>query len=174
MLHALPLPMPRSADETIATNKRALHDYEVIETLEAGIRLLGSEVKAIRKGHVNLRGSYVVPRRVSVPKTKRRAVTVVDVLHVVNMQVNSYGPAGPLAHDPLRARELLLSRKETDHLLVALQEKGRTAVPLDLHVAHGLLKLKIALVRGKQLHDKRRVLREREVKRTIERAVRTR
>lgn len=166
--------MPRATDSVLAVNKRALHDYEVIESLEAGIKLLGSEVKAIRKGHVNLRGSFVVPRRVAIPKTKHRPQTIVDVLSIVNMQVNAYGPAGPLAHDPIRARELLLNRKETDRFLGALQVKGQTAVPLDIHLAHGLVKVRIALVRGKQLHDKRRTLKEREVKRTIERAIRTR
>jgi SsrA-binding protein len=159
-------------DSTVTVNKRAFHDYEVLESFEAGLKLVGTEVKAIRQGSVNLRGSYVIAR--SVPtgaKPKRGVAPARTILQVINMQVNAYGPAGPGQHDPHRPRELLLHAKERDRIAGALTEKGQTAVPLDVHFAHGLIKLRVAVVRGKKLHDKRRTLKEREVKRTIQRAM---
>lgn len=173
--------MPRpDSSATIAVNKRAFHDYEILEKIEAGIRLVGTEVKAVRAGAVRLQGSFVQPKRLLVGGSAKRGrkpartPELRDVLHVVNMQIQQYPPAGPNQHDPIRSREILLHRKQHDTLLGKVQEQGLTIVPLDVHLAHGLVKLTIGLGRGKKLHDKRRVMKEREVKRTLDRAVKRR
>ncbi len=152
----------RSTDSTIAVNKRAFHEYEVLEKFEAGLKLVGTEVKALRQGSVHFPGTYVVPRTL---KTG-------PILQLINLHIGPFKPAGPGQHDPLRPRQLLLHAREVAHLIGALQEKGRTAIPLDIHARHGLMKVTIALARGKQLYDKRRTLKERDEKRTVQRALR--
>lgn len=180
-IHFTTNPVPRpDTIATIAVNKRAFHDFEILERVEAGIRLFGTEVKAVRKNLVRLQGSFVQPKRMLVGGSKKRGSKperkpeVRDVLHVVNMQIQQYPPAGLNQHDPIRSRELLLNRKEHDLLLEKVQEQGLTLVPLDVHLTHGLVKLTVGLGRGKKLHDKRRVMKEREVKRTLDRAVKQR
>lgn len=167
---------------TIAVNKKALHDYEVLEKVEAGIKLLGSEVKALRHGTVHFPGSYVVARTPPQRQGARKRPTSlvpgskppVPVLQLINVHIGPYGPAGPGQHLPLRARTLLVRRKEAERIAGALTQKGHTAVPLELHLRHGLVKVTVALVRGKQLHDKRRTMKEREVKRALEQATKRR
>ncbi|MCC6799832.1 MAG: SsrA-binding protein SmpB, partial [Anaerolineae bacterium] len=142
----------------VTTNRKARHDYEILDTLEAGIALMGSEIKSIRAGSVNLRESYVQARD--------------EELWLVNAHIASYEQAGIYGHEPLRPRKLLLHRREIDRLLSRVQEKGLTIIPLTMYLAKGIAKVEIAVARGKKQYDKRESLRERDTQRQIERTLR--
>jgi SsrA-binding protein len=142
----------------VATNRKARHDYEILDTYEAGLVLLGSEIKSIRAGHVNLREGYVQPHN--------------DELWLLNVHIAAYDQAGVFGHDPLRPRKLLLHRKEINRILARVQEKGLTLVPTVMYLAHGIAKVEIALARGKKQYDKREALRKQDSRRQIERALR--
>ncbi len=144
----------------VTTNRKARHDYEILDTLEAGIALMGSEIKSIRAGSVNLRESYVQARD--------------EELWLVNAHIASYEQAGIYGHEPLRPRKLLLHRREIDRLLSRVQEKGLTIIPLTMYLAKGIAKVEIAVARGKKQYDKRESLRERDTQRQIERTLRDR
>jgi len=144
----------------VTTNRKARHDYEILDTLEAGIALMGSEIKSIRAGSVNLRESYVQARD--------------EELWLVNAHIASYEQAGIYGHEPLRPRKLLLHRREIDRLLSRVQEKGLTIIPLTMYLAKGIAKVEIAVARGKKQYDKRESLRERDTQRQIERTLRER
>lgn len=144
----------------VTTNRKARHDYDILDTLEAGIALMGSEIKSIRAGSVNLRESYVQARD--------------DELWLVNAHIASYEQAGIYGHEPLRPRKLLLHRREIDRLLSRVQEKGLTIVPLMMYLTKGIAKVEIAIARGKKQYDKRESLRERDTQRQIERSLRDR
>ncbi len=146
--------------KVISTNRKARHDYELLETFEAGLVLTGSEIKSIRAGRVNLREGYVQPRD--------------DELWLINTHIASYDEAGKFGHDPLRPRKLLLHRREINRLLSTVQEKGLTLIPTQLYLVRGKAKVEIALARGKKQYDKRGTLRERDTQRQIERALRER
>lgn len=136
-------------------NKKALHDYSVLETLEAGIELKGSEVKSIRQGSVSLRDSYAAFER--------------NELFLNNMHIANY-PCSLEKLDPLRKRRLLLHRSQLSKWQRKVEEKGLTIVPLSLYTnERGIIKVNLALVRGKKLFDKRRDIKEKEIKRHIER-----
>jgi SsrA-binding protein len=142
---------------TIATNRRAYHDYFIEETYEAGIALTGSEIKSIRAGRVSLRESYA--------QVKEGEVWLLDC------HIAPYEHAYRGGHNPRRPRKLLLRRREIARLAGKVQRKGYTLVPLRLYLKGKWAKVEIALARGKKLHDKRRAIREREVRREIERAL---
>lgn len=144
----------------VTTNRKARHDYEILDTLEAGIALMGSEIKSIRAGSVNLRESYVQARD--------------EELWLINAHIASYEQAGIYGHEPLRPRKLLLHRREIDRLLSRVQEKGLTIIPLTMYLAKGIAKVEIAVARGKKQYDKRESLRERDTQRQIERTLRDR
>ena len=144
----------------ISTNRKARHDYELLDTIEAGLVLTGSEIKSIRPGHVNLREGYIQPRD--------------GELWLVNTHIASYDQAGRHGHDPLRPRKLLLHRKEIERILARVQEKGLTIVPTLLYLVRGRAKIEIALARGKRQYDKREALRRRDSQRQIERSLRDR
>ncbi|NLX11438.1 MAG: SsrA-binding protein SmpB [Chloroflexi bacterium] len=143
--------------KVIATNRKARHDYELLDSFEAGLVLLGSEIKSIRAGHVNLREGYVSPRD--------------GELWLLNTHIASYDQAGMFGHDPLRPRKLLLHRREIERILARVQEKGLTIVPVSLYLLRGRAKLEIALARGRKQYDKRENMRERESQRQIERSL---
>lgn len=145
---------PRVRD--IAVNRRARHEFHIEETVEAGIVLAGSEVKALREGKANLKDSHARVERGEV--------------WLLNMHISPYGPASRFGHDPLRPRKLLLHRREIDRLGGRVRERGLTLVPLRLYLKDGRVKVELALARGKKLHDKRRAMREREARREIDRA----
>jgi SsrA-binding protein len=146
---------------SVARNKRARHDYHVLETHEAGLVLTGSEVKSLRDGRVNIGDAYGIVKGAEV--------------WLLNMHISPYEQAGHFGHDPVRTRKLLLHRKEIRRLIGAVEREGLTLVPLELYFnARGVAKLTIALGKGKKLHDKRATEREREVSREIARATRTR
>jgi len=144
----------------IATNRKARHDYELLDTFEAGLVLTGSEIKSIRAGHVNLREGYVEVRD--------------GELWLVNTHISSYEQAGRFGHEPLRPRKLLLHRREINRIISRVQEKGLTVIPTTLYLTRGRAKVEIALARGKKLYDKRENLRARDSQRQIERSLRER
>lgn len=146
--------------KVIATNRKARHDFEILDTYEAGLVLTGSEIKSIRAGKVNLREGYVQPRD--------------GEMWLLNTHIASYDQAGLFGHDPLRPRKLLLHRKEIARISSRVQEKGLTVVPLMIYLTRGLAKIEIGLARGKHQYDKRQSLRQQDSKRQIERALRQR
>ena len=144
----------------IAVNRQAYHDYFVERTVEAGIALMGTEIKSIRDGKVNLRGSYAMVRN--------------GELWLENAHIAVYEHGNRYNHDPLRNRKLLLHRKEIEQLEARVATKGLTLVPLKLYLKGGRAKVELGLCRGKKLYDKREAIAERDVKREIERIVRGR
>jgi len=137
-------------------NKKATFDYEILETIEAGIMLAGHEVKAVRAGMASLAGTYVIIRG--------------GELFLVNASITPFQVANtPKSYDPTRARKLLLSRKEINHLEKKLNTAGLTIVPLSWYNKNRHIKLAIALVRGKKKSDKRESLKERDNKREVDR-----
>jgi len=141
----------------IADNRKARHDYHVLETWDAGVALLGTEVKAIREGRVNLRDSY--------------ARVAAGEVWLMNVHISPYSHRGYASHEELRQRKLLLHRHEIRKLVGRVAEKGLTLVPLDLRFDKGRVKVRLALVKGKQLHDKRETIRRREIDRETRAAV---
>ncbi len=146
--------------KTVARNKKALHEYHVIEQLEAGLVLTGPEVKSIRAGKASLAESFA--------RVDGSEVWLHD------MHVSPYDPASHWNTDPVRPRKLLLKSKEIRRLIGATKEKGLTLVPLDLYISRGYVKVSLALVRGKKLYDKREDLKRKDAKREIERVVKNR
>ena len=146
--------------QLIADNRKAFHDYHILETFEAGIALLGTEVKGIREGRANLRDSYA-----RVDKGE---------VWLFNVHINPYTHRGYVDHDPKRKRRLLLHKYEIRKLIGKTVEKGLTLVPTRLYFKNGRVKVAIALARGKEAHDKRETLRRREVDRETRAAVKER
>jgi len=146
--------------KVVARNRKAYHDYTIEDSFEAGIALIGSEIKSIRAGRVNLRDGYA-------------AVENGEVwLH--NVHIAPYDPASRYGHEPRRKRKLLLHKREIARLERRVQEKGYTLVPLRLYLRGNLAKVELALARGKRQYDKRAALAEREAGRRAERAIRER
>jgi SsrA-binding protein len=146
------------AVEQVAVNRRALHEYEVLELFEAGLALMGSEIKSVRQGRVQLREAYARPER--------------GELWLLNAHISQYAPAGPNGHEPTRPRKLLLHKTQIRQLSKAVEEQGLTIVPLRLYLKDGLAKVELALVRGRKRYDKRAVIAKRESQREIARALR--
>ena len=150
-----------SDEETlIADNRKAHFDYHVLETFEAGVQLLGTEVKGIREGKASLRDAYA-----RIDKGE---------VWLFNVHINPYSHRGYVDHDPKRKRKLLLHAQEIRKLIGKTTERGLTLVPLRLYFKRGRVKVAIALVKGKQAHDKRETLRKREVDRETRAAVKER
>lgn len=144
----------------IADNRKALHDYHVLDTWEAGIVLLGSEIKAIREGGVNLRDSY--------------ARLDNGEVWLLNLHISPYSHTDYTGHAERRQRKLLLHREEIRKLTGKVAEKGLTLVPLRMYFKAGRVKVALALAKGKQLHDKRETIRRRDVDRETRAAVKAR
>jgi SsrA-binding protein len=142
----------------VASNRKARHDYEILETLEAGVILTGTEVKSLRSGRAQMRDSFATVRGGSV------------VLHGVH--IPPYEQGSHFNHEPERPRLLLLHRAEIQRLGSKVDQSGLTLVPLRIYFAHGLAKVELALGRGKRKYDKRQVLKEREHAREMQRALR--
>ena len=143
--------------DTIATNRRARFQYHIDETLEAGVVLLGTEVKAIREGDVNLTDSFVRMRG--------------GEAWLVGCHIGPYKAAARENHEPLRERKLLMSRREIERLDSKVRERGHTLVVTQLYFKNGRVKAEVGLARGKKLHDKRQTIKERAVKKDMERAM---
>jgi len=148
------------AQRIIADNRKAYHDYHVLETMEAGVALLGTEVKAIREGRVNLRDSFARIENAEV--------------WLMNVHISPYSHTGYAHHEERRQRKLLLHRHEIRKLTGRVTEKGLTLVPLQMYFKDGRVKVSLALVKGKQAHDKRETIRRREVDRETRAAVKAR
>ena len=148
------------AIKTVATNRKARHNYHILDSVEAGIVLTGSEIKSIRAGKVSLGDAYVRPEK--------------GELWLLNAHIARYDASSYMSHEPTRARKLLLHSKEIKSLTSQTAEKGLTLVPLRLYIKHSLAKLEVAIARGKKLYDKREAITRRETDRALERAVKTR
>ncbi len=147
----------RGGNRSIAQNRKALHDYFIDETLEAGMVLVGSEIKSIRAGHVNLRDSYVLFRN--------------NEAWLIGCHISGYAQASYQDHDPRRERKLLLNRREILRWRVRTEQRGYTVVPIRLYLKDNLAKVEIGLARGKRLYDKRDTMAKRDADRDIERAL---
>lgn len=143
-------------DPVLAENRRARHDYAVLETIECGIALSGTEVKSVRRGGVSLAGSY--------------AAVLGGELWLVGADISAYAFGNRFNHAPKRNRKLLVHAKEVEELRLKSEAKGLTLVPLRLFLKRGRIKLDLGVCRGKALHDKRASLREKAVRRDLERA----
>lgn len=144
-------------EKTLATNRKARHDYFIEKTYEAGIALKGTEVKSIRAGKANLKESYCVIRN--------------NEAFVVGMHISPYKEGNIFNVDPLRDRKLLLNKREILRINQEVMQKGMAVVPLSLYLKNGLIKMEIAIVRGKKLYDKRESIKERDIKRSLERYI---
>lgn len=143
--------------KSITDNRQVRHEYFILDTLEAGLVLSGTEVKSIRAGQVNLRDSYV---RIKDGEA-----------FVIGMHVSPYEQGNRFNPEPMRTRKLLLHRREIDRLYGKVKQEGLTLVPTKLYFRDGRVKLEVGVARGKKLHDKRQSMAERQVKRDMERAL---
>jgi len=148
------------AVQQVALNRKALHDYEVLQRVEAGLVLQGSEIKSIRSGRVSLHEAYARPER--------------GELWLLSAHIAQYAASGPFGHEPTRKRKLLLHKSQVRELSRAVLEQGLTLVPLRLYLKDGLAKVELALVRGRKRYDKRAAIARREAEREMGRALRRR
>ena len=148
--------MSKDSIKLVARNRKARHEYHILEELEAGLVLLGSEVKSLREGNASLSDSYA--------RLERGEVW----LH--NLHIGTYGPAGPEAHEHKRRRKLLLHRQEIRRLIGKVEQAGLTLIPLEIYFREGVAKLKLALAKGKKQRDKREDIKRREAEREVRRA----
>ena len=139
----------------VASNKKAYHDYFIDSTYETGIVLVGSEVKSIRLGGVNLKDSFCIIKN--------------GEIFILNMHVSRYEKGSYFNEDPRRTRKLLMKRAEIDKLLGKVSAKGYTLVPTKIYFKGGLVKVEVGLARGKELHDKRDSIKEKDMKRDLQR-----
>jgi SsrA-binding protein len=145
------------ADKTLVTNRQAFHDYNILETVEAGVALAGTEVKSIRAGNANLRDAYARAQQ--------------GEIWLWNAHIAPFEQGNRWNHEPRRPRRLLLHTREIGRLMRKAGESGYTLVPLRLYDRHGKIKLELALARGKRQYDKRAAISERETRREIERTI---
>ncbi|MGI6213879.1 MAG: SsrA-binding protein SmpB [Christensenellales bacterium] len=145
------------AIKNIATNKKAYHDYFIEDTLEAGVELVGSEVKSVRRGTVNLKDSFALVRD--------------NQIFLIGMHISVYEKGSYFNPDPKRERRLLLKKAEILKLKAKTEQKGYTLVPTRIYLKDALVKIELGVAKGKELHDKRRAIKEKEQKREMERAI---
>ncbi|KAA0256892.1 SsrA-binding protein SmpB [Deferribacter autotrophicus] len=143
--------------KVLATNKKAFHDYEIIEKYEAGIVLKGTEVKSAKNGRINLRDSFI---RIKDGEA-----------FLLNCHISPYEQGNIMNHDPTRTRKLLLHKREIERLAGKVQEKGLTLVPLKVYLKNNLVKIEIALAKGKKLYDKRETIKKKDLEREISRTL---
>jgi SsrA-binding protein len=148
------------AQSNISENRKAFHDYHLVETFEAGVVLLGTEVKAIREGRVNLRDSFARVEN--------------GEIYLCNVNISPYSHRGYANHEPLRQRKLLLHRSEIRKLVGKTVEKGMTLVPLRMYFKNGRVKVAISVAKGKKEYDKREAIKRRETERETRAAVKSR
>lgn len=138
----------------LATNRIAMRDYEILDTLEAGLKLTGQEVKSVRAGHLKLQGSYATIAR--------------GELWLIGAHIAKYAAAGPLPdYDANRSRKLLIHGRELNHLIGKIQERGLTLVPLRVYTRRALLKVELGLGRGRKQYEKREVIKRRDLDREL-------
>ena len=149
-----------ASEKLFATNKKAFHDYFILEKLEAGIVLVGTEVKSIREARINLKDSYAMIKQ--------------GEAFLLNCHISPYSHGNRQNHDPTRTRKLLLHQKETRKMIGKTQEKGLTLVPLRVYLRRGRIKVELGVARGKKLHDKRETERRKEMDQEARAAMRQR
>jgi SsrA-binding protein len=142
-------------EKVVATNRKAYHEYHIIDKYEAGVELLGSEVKSLREGKANLKESYVTFRN--------------SDAFVIGMHVSPYSHTGFTGHDPLRDRRILMHGRQLIKLKSQLAEKGLTLIPLRLYFKNSWAKIEIGLAKGKKHYDKKESIKQRDIKRDTER-----
>ena len=145
------------SSKIIATNRKAWHEYHILEKYEGGMVLYGSEVKAIREGKANIKEAYV------------RFID--NELFTVGMHIGKYSNEGYSTHSPIRDRKLLLHKRELSKIRKLVEEKGKTLIPLSLYLKHGRVKMEFGLAQGKKIWDKRKTKMEKDVKREVDRAM---
>jgi SsrA-binding protein len=143
----------------VSQNRKAYHNYTIEETIEAGIQLLGTEVKSLRQGKANLKDSYVIVKN--------------SEAFLLNCHISPYSHGNIMNHDPLRTRKLLLHRKEIERLQAKTLQKGYTLIPLKLYFKGSFAKVEVGFAKGKRKYEKRDAIKEREAKRAIERAIKS-
>ena len=153
--------MAQQGIKIAAENRKARHDYAIHETCEAGIELVGTEVKALRAGKANLKDAYA-------------QVTKTAEVYVYNLHISPYEQGNQFNHEPLRPRRLLLHRAEIRRLIGKVKEKGYALIPLKLYFTHGLVKMELAMATGKKLYDKRQTMAEKDAKREMDRTLKER
>ena len=142
-----------------ATNRKAFHEYHILDTYEAGIELFGSEVKSLREGNTNLKEAYVTIRR--------------GEAWLIGVHINPYSHVSYESPEPVRKRKLLLNKREIEKIKISLEQKGLTAVPLKIYFnKNGWAKLEIGLAKGKKTFDKKDAIKERDIKRDAQRELR--
>jgi SsrA-binding protein len=146
--------------QIIARNKRARHDYHILETWETGVALTGTEIKSLRNGKANLSDAY--------------AIVHGGEVFLLNLHIAPYEQGNQFNHEPTRTRKLLLHKREIRRMIGAVERQGLTLIPLDLHFTRGRAKVTLALGKGKKLYDKRATERQREDEREMARAARAR
>ncbi|WP_020007870.1 SsrA-binding protein SmpB [Salinicoccus albus] len=151
--------MKKTHDRPLAQNRKARHDYQIEETIEAGIELKGTEIKSIRRGSANLKDAYAKVFR--------------GEMYVYNMHIAPYEEGNRYNHDPLRNRKLLLKKKEIDKLNGQIQQTGYALIPLKLYIKSGYCKVLLGLARGKKKYDKREDMKRKQMKRDMDRAIKT-
>ena len=142
--------------KVLSVNRKARHDYDILETLETGIVLTGGEIKSVRDGRVQLRDGYAVVQK--------------DEVWLENVHISPYEQAARENPPPLRRRKLLLHKREIIRLIGKTQEKGLTLIPLEVYLNHGRAKVKLALAKGRRQYDKRQAIRQREERLEVERS----
>ena len=145
--------------KTLATNKKAHFNYEILEKIEAGIILSGIEAKAVKTGKADLSGSFAIIRN--------------NKISLVNCSISPYQPKNiNFIYEPDRTKKLLLNKKEIEYLIGKIKQKNLTLIPLRMYTKHGLVKVELALAKGKKKFDKRETIKKRETKRNVDRAKR--
>lgn len=150
----------KKQDTTVATNRKAYHDYFIEETIEAGLALQGTEVKSLRLGLANLTDSYAIVKN--------------NEVFLLNANISPYPYGNIMNHEPLRTRKLLLHREEIRKLIGKMTQKGYTLIPLKIYFVRGKAKALLGLAKGKKAYDKRETIREKESRREVEREVKER
>ncbi|OTN89934.1 SsrA-binding protein [Enterococcus sp. 7E2_DIV0204] len=149
--------MPKGEGKLIAQNRKARHDYTVVDTMEAGIVLQGTEIKSIRNGRINLKDGFARIRN--------------DEAYLLNVHISPYEQGNIFNHDPLRTRKLLLHKKQIAKLIAETKNTGITIIPLKVYIRNGYAKVLIGLAKGKKQYDKREDLKRKEINREISRTL---
>lgn len=146
-------------DKTVSLNRKAYHNYEILETVEAGIALTGTEIKSIRTGHVSIAEAFAKPEK--------------GEIWLLGANIARYDAGSYANHDPTRPRKLLLHREQITNLASKVAQRGFTLVPLKLYITRGRAKIELGLARGKKAYDKREAIKEKEGKREMDRAMKS-
>lgn len=152
--------MPKGSGKVVAQNRKAYHDYSVLETIEAGIVLTGTEIKSVRNGKINIRDGYVSIRN--------------GEAYLQNVHISPFEQGNIFNHDPLRTRKLLLHKRQITSLMGEIKSAGMTLIPLKVYLKDGYAKVLLGLAKGKKTYDKREALKQKDMKREIDRALKDR